>query len=303
MRGTLTGPSPRPPERPGWMTPTPTREPGATGGRTRTATATPNSSSWSGKRTEPPSAALTRTGRGLAVNSLWSSASNAAALGGNVLSRLSAPRLTDRHARNLWGMGLGDFARQRSRGGVDGYDYNGGGYSVGADSGMGGGRRHLGDRLRAALRPCQKPGLPGAQHAGHPDGLPVLGPPDGRKQQGVLDLQGSLTWAETRNNMTSRLGGAPASTGKWNNETWLAQAEVSRTADCAGGWRLTPFVRMESRTAGRTPSGNREGMAVTSEGGAETPVHSRGPGNRQDGRMEGEAVGAVAARVLCGGTC
>ena len=30
------------------------------------------------------------------------------------------PRLTDRHARNLWGMGLGDFARQRSRGGVDG---------------------------------------------------------------------------------------------------------------------------------------------------------------------------------------
>lgn len=70
---------------------------------------------------------------GLAVNSLWSSASNAAALGGNVLSRLSVPRLTDRHARNLWGMGLGDFARQRSRGGVDGYDYNGGGYSVGAD--------------------------------------------------------------------------------------------------------------------------------------------------------------------------
>ena len=64
---------------------------------------------------------------GLAVNSLWSSASNAAALGGNVLSRLSVPRLTDRHARNLWGMGLGDFARQRSRGGVDGYDYNGGG--------------------------------------------------------------------------------------------------------------------------------------------------------------------------------
>ena len=53
-----------------------------------------------------------------------------------------------------------------------------------------GGRGHLGDRLRAALRPCQKPGFPGAQHAGHPDGLPVLGTPDGRKQQGVLDLQG-----------------------------------------------------------------------------------------------------------------
>ena len=36
-----------------------------------------------------------------------------------------------------------------------------------------------------------------------------------------------------RQKMTSRLSGAPASTGKWNNETWLAQAEVSRTADYA----------------------------------------------------------------------
>ncbi|MFR2948855.1 MAG: hypothetical protein ACLTNK_05905, partial [Akkermansia muciniphila] len=73
----------------------------------------------------------------LAFNSLWSSASNAAALGGNVLSRLNAFRLADKHARDLWGMGLGDFARQCSRGGADGYDYSGGGYSVGADSGFG----------------------------------------------------------------------------------------------------------------------------------------------------------------------
>ncbi len=58
----------------------------------------------------------------LAFNSLWSSASNAAALGGNVLSRLNVFRLADKHARDLWGMGLGDFARQRSRGGADGYD-------------------------------------------------------------------------------------------------------------------------------------------------------------------------------------
>ena len=241
------------------MTPTPTREPGATGGRTRIGDGYAEQLQlvWKADGT-PISRVDPELAGGLAVNSLWSSASNAAALGGNVLSRLSAPRLTDRHARNLWGMGLGDFARQRSRGGVDGYDYNGGGYSVGADSGMGGRTKASGDRLRAALRPCQKPGLPGAQHAGHPDGLPVLGPPDGRKQQGVLDLQGSLTWAETRNNMTSRLGGAPASTGKWNNETWLAQAEVSRTADCAGGWRLTPFVRMgHARPAGRLPGTGR----------------------------------------------
>ncbi|MFR4436848.1 MAG: hypothetical protein ACLT8C_03975 [Akkermansia muciniphila] len=55
--------------------------------------------------------------------------------------------------------------------------------------------------------------------------------------------------------MTSRLGGLRLlrAVEQW---TWLAQAEVSRTADYAGGWRLTPFL-MDSRMAGRTPSGNR----------------------------------------------
>lgn len=74
----------------------------------------------------------------LALNSLWSSASNAASLGNTALAQLTPVRLNQRYARNVWGMGLGDFARQRSRGGVDGYDYDGGGYSVGMDSDFGG---------------------------------------------------------------------------------------------------------------------------------------------------------------------
>ena len=204
----------------------------------------------------------------LAVNSLWSSASNAAALGGNVLSRLSVPRLTDRHARNLWGMGLGDFARQRSRGGVDGYDYNGGGYSVGADSGMGGEDEGIW-------------GIAFGQLCGHARSRDFQGrnPQDTRmgslywgrlmeeSNRAYWIFKGSLTWAETRNNMTSRLSGAPASTGKWNNETWLAQAEVSRTAGCAGGWRLTPFVRMEF-THGRQDAFREQGGYGRDFGGA-----------------------------------
>ena len=205
---------------------------------------------------------------GLAVNSLWSSASNAAALGGNVLSRLSVPRLTDRHARNLWGMGLGDFARQRSRGGVDGYDYNGGGYSVGADSGMGGEDEGIW-------------GIAFGQLCGHARSRDFQGRNTQDTRMGSLYwgrlmeesnraywiFKGSLTWAETRNNMTSRLSGAPASTGKWNNETWLAQAEVSRTAGCAGGWRPTPFVRMEF-THGRQDAFREQGGYGRDFGGA-----------------------------------
>ena len=80
-------------------------------------------------------------------------------------------------------------------------------------------------------------------------------------------FKGSLTWAETHNKMTSRLGGAPAFTGKWNNETWLAQAEVSRTADYAGGWRLTPFLRVEF-THGRQDAFREQGGYGRDFGGA-----------------------------------
>lgn len=204
----------------------------------------------------------------LAVNSLWSSASNAAALGGNVLSRLSVPRLADRHARNLWGMGLGDFARQRSRGGVDGYDYNGGGYSVGADSGMGGEDEGIwGIAFGQLYGHARSRDFQGRNTQDTRMGSLYWGRLMEESNRAYWIFKGSLTWAETRNNMTSRLSGAPASTGKWNNETWLAQAEVSRTADCAGGWRLTPFVRMEF-THGRQDAFREQGGYGRDFGGA-----------------------------------
>lgn len=181
----------------------------------------------------------------LAFNSLWSSASNAAALGGNVLSRLNAFRLADKHSRDLWGMGPGDFARQRSRGGVDGYDYNGGGYSVGADSGFGANSGIWGIAFGQIYGHSKSRDFQGRNTQDTRMGSLYWGRLLEESKQARWTFKGSLTWAETHNKMASRLSGAPSSTGKWNNQTWLAQLEVSRTADYAGGWRLTPFVRVE----------------------------------------------------------
>ena len=181
----------------------------------------------------------------LAFNSLWSSASNAAALGGNVLSRLNVFRLADKHARDLWGMGLGDFARQRSRGGADGYDYSGGGYSVGADSGFGHDNGIWGIAFGQLYGHAKSRNFQGRNTQDTRMGSLYWGRLLEESRCARWTFKGSLTWAETHNKMNSRLGGAPASTAKWNNETWLAQAEVSRTADYAGGWRLTPFLRVE----------------------------------------------------------
>ena len=203
----------------------------------------------------------------LAVNSLWSSASNAAALGGNVLSRLSVPRLADRHARDLWGMGLGDFARQRSRGGADGYDYSGGGYSVGADSGFGHDNGIWGIAFGQLYGHAKSRGFQGRNTQDTRMGSLYWGRLLEESRRARWTFKGSLTWAETHNKMTSRLSGAPASTGKWNNETWLAQAEVSRTADYAGGWRLTPFLRVEF-THGRQDAFREQGGYGRDFGGA-----------------------------------
>lgn len=181
----------------------------------------------------------------LAFNSFWSSASNAAALGGNVLSRLNAFRLADKHSCDLWGMGLGDFARQRSRGGVDGYDYNGGGYSVGADSGFGANSGIWGIAFGQIYGHSKSRDFQGRNTQDTRMGSLYWGRLLEESKQARWTFKGSLTWAETHNKMDSRLSGAPSSTGKWNNQTWLAQLEVSRTADYAGGWRLTPFVRVE----------------------------------------------------------
>ena len=203
----------------------------------------------------------------LAFNSLWSSASNAAALGGNVLSRLNVFRLADKHARDLWGMGLGDFARQRSRGGADGYDYSGGGYSVGADSGFGHDNGIWGIAFGQLYGHANSRGFQGRNTQDTRMGSLYWGRLLEESRRARWTFKGSLTWAETHNKMTSRLSGAPASTGKWNNETWLAQAEVSRTADYAGGWRLTPFLRVEF-THGRQDAFREQGGYGRDFGGA-----------------------------------
>lgn len=69
----------------------------------------------------------------LAMNSLWSSASNAQGMSTAALGNLDAPRFISGPENNYWVKGMGDFLNHASEGARDGFDYHGGGYSVGAD--------------------------------------------------------------------------------------------------------------------------------------------------------------------------
>ncbi|WP_404838671.1 autotransporter outer membrane beta-barrel domain-containing protein [Akkermansia sp. BCRC 18949] len=68
----------------------------------------------------------------LAMNSMWSSASNAN-MSRAALGNLDAQRFITGPENNYWVKGMGDFLNHASEGVRDGFDYHGGGYSVGAD--------------------------------------------------------------------------------------------------------------------------------------------------------------------------
>lgn len=69
----------------------------------------------------------------LAMNSMWSSASNAKNMSRAALGNLDAQRFIAGPENNYWVKGMGDFLNHASEGVRDGFDYHGGGYSVGAD--------------------------------------------------------------------------------------------------------------------------------------------------------------------------
>ena len=69
----------------------------------------------------------------LAMNSMWSSAANALGMSRAALGHLDALRFIAGPENNYWVKGMGDFLNHASEGVRDGFDYHGGGYSVGAD--------------------------------------------------------------------------------------------------------------------------------------------------------------------------
>ena len=171
----------------------------------------------------------------LALNSLWSSASNAASLGEYCVLAVNPGVVESAVCTQCMGNGVGDFACQRSRGGVDGYDYDGG-YSVGMDSDFGGksgiwgiafGQMHGFSKSRDFNGRITQDSLMGSIYWG---GYSVW-------RAFPVDGESHLTWGMTDNCMESRFSNGMDAHGEWNNRTWLVQTEVSRSIQYAGGWK------------------------------------------------------------------
>lgn len=153
----------------------------------------------------------------LAMNSMWSSASNAKNMSRAALGNLDAQRFIAGPENNYWVNGMGDFLNHASEGVRDGFDYHGGGYSVGADRRitshaiLGLGFGDLYGRMR------------GRSFAGDIDQQTRIGMLYGGwhkvlNRKNTLLVTGTAGYGWTDNKMNSFHTGGQ-SHGKWTNET------------------------------------------------------------------------------------
>lgn len=153
----------------------------------------------------------------LAMNSMWSSASNAKNMSRAALGNLDAQRFIAGPENNYWVKGMGDFLNHASEGVRDGFDYHGGGYSVGADRRitshaiLGLGFGDLYGRMR------------GRSFAGDIDQQTRIGMLYGGwhkvlNRKNTLLVTGTAGYGWTDNKMNSFHTGGQ-SHGKWTNET------------------------------------------------------------------------------------
>lgn len=153
----------------------------------------------------------------LAMNSLWSSASSALGMSKTALGNLDATRFITGPENNYWVKGMGDFLNHASEGNLDGFDYHGGGYSVGAD-------RRIMPRTVLGLGFGDLYGrMRGRSFAGDIDQQTRIGMLYGGwcmnlDRNNTLLVTGTAGYGWTENKMNSRHTG-DWSHGKWTNET------------------------------------------------------------------------------------
>lgn len=103
----------------------------------------------------------------------------------------------------------------------------------------------MGDSVRTNARFQQEPGFQWEDYPGFSNGKHLLGADIPLRRAFLWTVKADLTWGMTDNCMESRFSNGMDAHGEWNNRTWLVQAEVSRSIQYAGGWTVSPFLRME----------------------------------------------------------
>lgn len=179
----------------------------------------------------------------LAMNTLWSSASNMRSVSRAALGTLGSHRFQSQAQNEFWARGLGDFSRHDSAGTRDGYEYHGGGYAAGGDC-------HL---TPHAILGAAFGNLFGrntsSDFAGKVRQTSAIGMLYGGWYREVapgnaLALSGTAGYGTTENTMDATHTGG-SSHGRWDNDSFFATLESrwERTLPCA--WQFDVMLGVE----------------------------------------------------------
>ncbi|MCC8148106.1 autotransporter outer membrane beta-barrel domain-containing protein [Akkermansia sp.] len=176
-------------------------------------------------------------------NSMWSSASNMKSVSNAALGKVGITRFLLGPKNNFWVNGLGDFTYHATRNGIDGYDYNGGGYAVGADRrftpntilGAAFGNLYGKNKSRTWISEVDQTSYVALLYGAW------------RRQMSpvnMLNIQGTLGYGWTRNKLDSYYAGG-SSNGKWENRMGFATLQATWDHNLNKGWTLSPFLGIE----------------------------------------------------------
>lgn len=178
------------------------------------------------------------------ANSMLSSASTLRSFSGTGLAHLDTARFLSPLKSNVWTSGLGDFQMQRTKSGVEGFDYQGGGFAVGGDCRLGkqwlGGvaygytsGKNISREYQAANRQNANMGL---IYTGWR--LPMS------KGQ-ALTITAAAGFSSSDNSLSSVTSGGQNSSGSWTNRAWDGTVKAAWDLPLGRGLVLTPRIGVE----------------------------------------------------------
>lgn len=178
------------------------------------------------------------------INSLWTSKSNLDTLTNTVRGQMGSYRFMQAKDTNFWTSGLGDFSSQRSTAAIDGYDYWGGGYALGADTrickniilGLSFGQLIGTHQGRSKHTSIDQDTLMEMVYASYLQQI------DNRNS---LRYEASIGYGSTSNRMSSYDNRGEYARGKWDNMTGNITFRLNWDYSLDRNWVLTPFIGLE----------------------------------------------------------